>query len=101
MHPEYTTIAKLILRGLKMVNDHRDCDRTTPSRDADKPRAAASRRRNFFLRVGNQLGIGGLLGFKHRVHAFRRNDRLTFVIENEGRVLAVEHDDIDGGNRLS
>jgi translation initiation factor 2 alpha subunit (eIF-2alpha) len=39
MHPEYTTIAKLIPRGAKMVNAVMTCDRTKRSRDASTQRA--------------------------------------------------------------
>lgn len=47
--------------------------------------------------MGGPGGVAGefLLGFKDGVDAFRGDDGLALELEEEGRVLAVEDDDVD------
>ena len=46
-------------------------------------------------RIGDMLRIDRLLGLEHSIDALCRYDELIFEIEDKGRILAIEDDDID------
>jgi hypothetical protein len=45
--------------------------------------------------VGDLRRIDRLLGLERRIDAFRRNDRLALIVEDERRILPIEHHDVD------
>src|SRR5579871_4443323 len=55
----------------------------------------ASDTRDFLLGVIDETGSYSLFGFKCRVNTFSRDNRLAFVLEDERRVLPVEHKNVN------
>src|SRR5713226_5476642 len=51
--------------------------------------------RHLFLGVCNFASVYRLLSLEHCIDTLRRYDDLILVVENEGRVLPIEHDYID------
>src|SRR5438874_4491519 len=50
---------------------------------------------DLLLRIFHKSGIDRLLRLKHAVDAFGGNYSLALVLEDEGRILAVEHHYVD------
>ena len=47
------------------------------------------------MRISDVVGVYHLFGLENGVDAFRRDDGLSLVVENEWRILPIKHHNID------
>jgi hypothetical protein len=90
--------APVTFKGEKSTYDERQRLRwidTSSVRDGQAGTVKAAYALHLLLGVPNLLKVDGLLRLENRVHALGRDNLLPLKIENEWRILTVEHDHID------